>query len=335
MEIVLDKILGLNTLDHYYHFIVLGCGGTGSALVPRFCSLLANTERMHALSLFDADRVEEKNLVRQGFFKSDLNLNKAEVLAAKCSTAFGVDISAYSEYVESEEQLRKICMITPDAVPFIIGCVDTNAVRKMLHNFMVNWDKEIFWLDSGNEEFVGQVVLAHKGPDEDYTDTTFRLPDVTHFFPDMLESEDIFASKVSCAEHAVSHPQAAVTNVTAATILLQFLAAVLDGEVRFHKVTFDAQNASYNTTFNYERFITKYNELPDTLAPETPPVSKHIEPAVISVAEAVTIDPEFILATAAPQHLNPEVTDELMQTIARETGVAQEYVNATLLIQDF
>jgi PRTRC genetic system ThiF family protein len=270
--ISLEKIFPLYT-NYRFHFIVLGCGGTGSAFIPRLCALLSTLELSHRVSIFDADHVEPKNLTRQNFFKQDLNKNKAEVLAAKCNTMFNVNVTAYNRYVETKEDLASICGIARSSIPVIVGCVDTNAVRKMIHEFMQDYGRNVFWLDSGNEEFVGQVVLSHSyrygdnGPQKSLSTSNtygyqesykFYLPDVTHFFPDMLESKEQFASEVSCAEHAISHPQAAITNATAATLLLQFCAAMLDGSISFHKVTFDAQRCSYNTVFNYESVLRSY-----------------------------------------------------------------------------
>lgn len=261
MEISLDEILPLYT-GYNFHFIVLGCGGTGSAFIPRLCALLSTIEADHAVSIFDADIVEMKNLSRQNFFKQDLNKNKAEVLGAKCNTMFNVPVIAYNRYIETKDDLQAVCGGSGH-IPFIVGCVDTNAVRKMLHEFVSGYAGRIFWLDSGNEEYVGQVVLSTNNSGNSSMGTMcntfrFKLPDVTYFFPDMLESKEEFASKLSCADHAISHPQAAITNVTASTILLQFVAACLSGSIDFHKVTFDAQRGIFNTTLNYKLKIIGY-----------------------------------------------------------------------------
>jgi len=260
--------------DYRFHFILLGVGGTGSELLPKLCrklSTLRNVfgECLHDLSAVDNDVVEEKNLERQNFFKSDLGKNKAETLAVKCSTLFGLNIKVYKEYVETKERLLDIVR-SSDKVPFIIGCVDTAAVRKLIHEcvqpdgYLSNL-MPIFYLDSGNEEFNGQVVLGsylagrdshiHRSSNNTYT---FNSPTVCDHYPEMLETAEKFTTALSCADMAVSNPQAAETNVEAATILFQFICNALRGAVEYHKVTFNVPTGNRHVTYNYKNILEGY-----------------------------------------------------------------------------
>lgn len=81
---------------------IVGCGGTGSRLVP----LVAQLVRSHPLLssttnifLYDGDEVELKNLSRQNFAPADIGKNKAMVLAARYGKAYGVPIIAMPEYI--------------------------------------------------------------------------------------------------------------------------------------------------------------------------------------------------------------------------------------------
>lgn len=60
------------------HYII-GCGGVGSAIVPSLC-LLKSPDN---ITLVDGDVIEEKNLNRQMFGRSDIGRNKADALAEK------------------------------------------------------------------------------------------------------------------------------------------------------------------------------------------------------------------------------------------------------------
>jgi PRTRC genetic system ThiF family protein len=280
-ELTLEPTYFLNT-DYRFHFIVLGCGGNGSELVPKICRQLSFKRsslgaQIHDITVVDKDVVEEKNLLRQNFFKGDLGKNKAEVMGLKCSTVFNMVVRAFNMFVETPGDLSTVINAS-DKIPFIIGCVDTNAVRKMLHQFVKGWRKRtpVFWLDAGNEEFAGQVVLGCKlhcgsklnqvakvteGDGEDkitYTTYNFNLPTVCDLYPDMLKSEDRFASAISCAERAVSNPQAADTNVEAANILYQFVSNCLRGRINYHKVTFNVLQGNRATVHNDESVLKSY-----------------------------------------------------------------------------
>lgn len=282
-----EKTYPLNT-DYNFHFIILGVGGTGSELVAKICRQLSFKRdpfghQIHDITVVDGDSVEDKNLLRQNFFKLDLGKNKAETMAMKCSTLFNMTVRAFDTYVESPIRLEQI-INSSDKIPFIIGCVDTNAVRKMIHQYVKSYRKKtpLFWLDGGNAEFNGQAVLSVKigggtqvklvseeveGEGEDrITRRTydFNLPTVCEHFPDMLESGDLFASEVSCADAAVSDPQAHDTNIESAAILYQFVSNCLRGRLDYHRVTFNVLQGNRLTTFNNESTLRSYGlKLPE------------------------------------------------------------------------
>ena len=280
------KVFRLFT-GYRFHFILLGVGGTGSELLPKLCRKLntlrnAFGECLHDISVIDGDIVEEKNLERQNFFKSDLAKNKAETLAMKCSTLFGLNITVYKEYVEEPNRLRDI-IHSSTKHPIIIGCVDTAAVRRLIHNFIqpgtggYSHNYPVFFLDSGNEEFNGQVVLgaisrkdknlinshgSSPDGDNDHTDMQetyrFSLPTVCDHYPEMLETQEKFTTNLSCADMAVANPQAADTNVEAATILFQFICNILRGSVEYHKVTFNVVTGNRHVSYNYKHILQGY-----------------------------------------------------------------------------
>jgi PRTRC genetic system ThiF family protein len=111
--------------------LVVGCGGTGSAVVgglPYFHQALlawGHPAGLH-VTVMDGDTVSPVNCVRQPFGKSEIGLNKAIVLVNRINLFWGLDwqaipqaltpqtrAPAYAGY--SERHLR------PDIV---IGCVD-------------------------------------------------------------------------------------------------------------------------------------------------------------------------------------------------------------------
>lgn len=77
-------------------FILVGCGGTGSriaSMLTQFVASTCNHPTIKPLIVFiDDDVVEPKNLARQLFSSADVGEYKAESLARRYSSAFGITI---------------------------------------------------------------------------------------------------------------------------------------------------------------------------------------------------------------------------------------------------
>jgi molybdopterin/thiamine biosynthesis adenylyltransferase len=158
--------------------IVIGCGGTGSRLVPQLaqfiktCSWVINP----SIILVDDDVVEEKNLLRQNFIRSDVGKPKARVLAERYGQAYGVNISSVVARISQKRgdigNYTSIIQPTEDGVEIgdinsamVIMCVDSaEARRSILQAFgMANRAARnaLFWIDAGNEDSYGQVSFFH------------------------------------------------------------------------------------------------------------------------------------------------------------------------------
>ena len=111
----------------------------------------------------DGDVVEGKNLVRQNFTPADLGENKAQVLAERYSTVFGMETEYVPDFVETEERLKEL--LTPmyfwkqrpnsynqdriEEMVILIGAVDNNKSRQLCHQ-VFGQAKELIYIDSGN-----------------------------------------------------------------------------------------------------------------------------------------------------------------------------------------
>lgn len=273
----LEPVFHLDTSGERFHFIVLGIGGTGSDLVAKLCRHLSlhrcadSNILMHDITFCDADVVEEKNLVRQNFFSADLGKNKAEIMALKCATLFDMVVRAVPRYIEDGNALENVFSISPH-IPFIIGCVDNNATRRMLHEYLVVSGQRIFYLDAGNEEFAGQVALGYQSGrktmrladtfDTLFTESPYRgrfdLPDITYHHPEMLEDDDKFASDLSCAERVVSNPQAMAANNEASAIIFQIICNCIRGKIDYHYVAFDTLTSTRSVKYNTVSALKSY-----------------------------------------------------------------------------
>ncbi len=102
-----------------YSIVVVGCGGTGGYVAESLSRLLP---REATIVLVDHDRVEERNLVRQNFFREDIGKVKSETLALRLSRNYGRAV-AYSTY--------PVAMTKMDGPGVLVGCVDNGlAPRK-------------------------------------------------------------------------------------------------------------------------------------------------------------------------------------------------------------
>jgi len=271
------------------NILVVGCGGTGGHLIPNLARLIhvlnrsvsrRNTWQEKKLFLADGDIVEEKNLVRQHFISADVGRNKAEVLGERYAAAFGLEIGVIPRYLENLEDFSFLDQhkVNGDGADLVIGCVDNNASRKVLHEWFLSslnsyYTRTRFWIDSGNEEKSGQVVCGHrpgeyryayrlkfnpfrKGVKQKDARGDFSLPCAVEVYPELLHLNDKFSSEMSCAERTESAPQNMQTNVTAATVIMNFIQKLLTGEdLKSHCVEFNINNAfstKLNTVENLE-----------------------------------------------------------------------------------
>jgi len=260
----LPDIYALHRYEPALTVFVAGCGGTGGYVVShlaRFISVLNKEEDRISLILADGDIVEEKNLKRQHFISCDIGRNKAEVLAERYSVAFGMEIAALKKDIESVNDLGVMKSFAKyNSSDLVISCVDNNATRKVIWEWFkeprVGNRKSKFWIDSGNEETAGQVVCGFRPTDSTYLNTIkpgntqaikvgqFSVPCAVEVYPDLLSSESKFNSELSCAERAASAPQNMQTNVTAATLVMNFAQKVIEGAaLKSFAVEFSINNA--------------------------------------------------------------------------------------------
>lgn len=252
------EIISLNGYDIPNNIFVVGCGGTGGHLIPHLARFVATQQKEITkkinLVIADGDIVEQKNLSRQNFVMGDLGKNKAAVMASRYSRAFGFEITAVTKDIEKVEDFHNFSSHYGQSL--IIGCVDNNASRKII-NQRFNDGHTCFWIDSGNEESVGQVVCGFTGISYSGGRNPICMPSVFEVFPEMATEDAKFNSELSCADRAQSAPQNMQTNVTAATIIMNYAQKILRGQpLMSHGVDFSIENV-YSTRLNTKANLSK------------------------------------------------------------------------------
>jgi PRTRC genetic system ThiF family protein len=197
---------------------VIGCGGTGSQLIPRLAQL---SKCMIALghpgglnvTIWDDDTVSEHNCLRQNFFQPDVGHNKAIVMANRCNIAHGTNWKAIPKRFTSQSKYLR-----PD---IIIGCVDSKEGRREIDTFIrETYHNCIYWIDAGNDANSAQIIVGNYG--RDVMTNPMRLPLVTELYPEILEGED--DNTPSCSARESILKQGLATNAMAATWIYSWLA---------------------------------------------------------------------------------------------------------------
>lgn len=253
----LPAVYPFSFLHNYVEFSVylIGCGGTGGYVAPHIARLAAVASNINSVTFIDFDTVEERNLERQNFIRADLGRNKAIVLARRYSMAFGVPISYSTEPVDSPEKLPGPKL----SVLILVSCVDNHYTRARIVDFVRSYPHSVVLIDAGNELYSGHVSLGFLCSesrtvlpvlDNVSSPQLFSLPLVTDIFPEILAASNERPA-FSCAEQAQGDPQAISANLTAATLVTNYLYALVSKKpIYSHLVMFDVLNNAMETRLN-------------------------------------------------------------------------------------
>lgn len=157
-----------------FQIIVVGCGGNGSHVATglgRLCYHLRETNGPPVnVVLIDGDHFERKNVGRQLCRPRDVGVNKAKALAARINGDYGLRFEAIPEMLTGtilQELIdgREDSPWSADrANVVVVGCVDSALARATIHEHLAHglssYGRRWLWLDVGNHEYTGQVMLG-------------------------------------------------------------------------------------------------------------------------------------------------------------------------------
>lgn len=170
----------LNRSRTMYRVAVVGCGGTGSALIGGLPFLhQALTAMGHPglhVVVADGDTVSATNCVRQPFSESEIGLFKSTVLVNRLNLFWGLNWQASTEYVTRKSEGN---------VDILISCVDTRSARSEIVRSPL-FKNCAYWLDLGNTAAGGQFVLGQPRNNRNRS-TPHRLPSVVELFPEIAD----------------------------------------------------------------------------------------------------------------------------------------------------
>jgi PRTRC genetic system ThiF family protein len=192
---------------------LIGAGGTGSQMLTLLARMNhAMPQLGHPgfdLRLWDGDVVSEANLGRQLFAEAELGLNKATALINRTNRFFGTNWKAIPANYERGELENKREELAP--ANLFISCVDTLKARIGIAEVLIalqkshhhDRDKPYYWMDFGNSQQTGQVILSTVGtlpqPESQKFKPVGELPFVTEEFAALLAAADSGEQTPSCS----------------------------------------------------------------------------------------------------------------------------------------
>ena len=226
-------------LERQVRVLVVGCGGTGSAVVAGLPylhqSLVARGHPggLHVIIL-DGDTISPANCIRQPFARSEIGLNKAIVLVNRLNMFWGLKWEAVPAHLNPGCHISRSYSGDDLRAHIVIGCVDTRAARAAIRDAVSNWSAVSYWLDLGNNAENGQFILGEP-LNERNRRARLRLRTVTELFPEICDEALDNDREPSCSAIEALEQQEPFVNSTLAQHALALLAWLFRyGEISFH-----------------------------------------------------------------------------------------------------
>ena len=152
---------------HPVTVFVIGAGGTGSQVITNLARMSMALQALgHPglhVTVFDPDTVSQANIGRQLFSETELGLNKAVSLVTRINRFFGYAWTAEPQCFPSRNYSEN------NTANIIITCTDNIRSRLTLWKFLKKVRKEnssdhsdpIYWMDFGNAQTTGQVLVGN------------------------------------------------------------------------------------------------------------------------------------------------------------------------------
>jgi PRTRC genetic system ThiF family protein len=226
-------------LERQVRVLVVGCGGTGSAVVAGLPYLHQSlVARGHPgglhVTVMDGDTISPTNCIRQPFSRSEIGLNKAIVLVNRLNLFWGLKWEAIPAHLKPGSYISRSYSGDDLRAHIVVGCVDTRAARATIRDAVSNWSTVSYWLDLGNNADSGQFILGEP-LNERNRRARLRLRSAAELYPEVVDASLDNDREPSCSAVAALEKQEPFINATLAQHALALLACLFRyGEISFH-----------------------------------------------------------------------------------------------------
>lgn len=209
---------------------VIGAGGTGSkvitALMELNLTMIALDHPGIDVHLWDDDLITHANIGRQRFAESEIGLPKSVALINRVNRWTGSNWKAHTEKFQRDA----LDGIPQNAYASIyLSCVDNVKARFDIADIINNIDNGYFgaeipkyWLDFGNTQESGQVILSTVGDIEQPKSTNYNtiknLPSITEQYGELLTQSEDTDNTPSCSVAEALEKQSLFINSTLANM---------------------------------------------------------------------------------------------------------------------
>jgi PRTRC genetic system ThiF family protein len=226
-------------LERQVRVLVVGCGGTGSAVVAGLPYLnQALLARGHPgglhVTVMDGDTISATNCIRQPFTRSEIGLNKAIILVNRQNMFWGLKWEAVPVHLKAGTFISRNYSGDDLRAHIVVGCVDTRAARAAIRDAASHWSTVSYALDLGNNADSGQFILGEP-LNERNRRSKLRLRCAWELFPEIVDPSLDDDGEPSCSAAAALERQEPFINSTLAHHALALLARLFRyGEVCYH-----------------------------------------------------------------------------------------------------
>jgi PRTRC genetic system ThiF family protein len=226
-------------LERQVRVLVVGCGGTGSAVIAGLPYLHQSlVARGHPgglhVTVVDGDTISPTNCVRQPFARSEIGLNKSVVLVNRLNLFWGLKWEAVPVHLRQGTFISRSYSGDDLRAHIVVGCVDTRAARAAIRDAVGNWSTVSYWLDLGNNADSGQFILGEPLNQRNRR-SRLRLRTAAELFHEIADPNLDNDGEPSCSSAEALERQEPFVNSTLAQHALALLARLFRyGMVCYH-----------------------------------------------------------------------------------------------------
>lgn len=256
--------------------VVVGVGGTGSAVAIDLARLAYHCEQNGLpviMQLIDGDTVEPKNVGRQQFSEFEVGENKATSMARRLNLWLGLDVLGTPKMFTGKTSLIfKDGYLKPLRV--IVGAVDNHKARRAIANCLQR--AGAWWVDTGNGEFKGQVLVGNYPHDgiqvTEELGLVNGLPSPSKQMPELLEGEaQLVIQHEDCALRILRDEQSININRLMATYAAQVVYdMVIKRELNYMAIHASFRPPSTTAVPITRRTLERYGEVKEVVLTELP-----------------------------------------------------------------